>query len=75
MMRRRNIRRHSLSSPDNLAAMLGLASAYLNNNDLEKAMETARLALEHSPDDPELNLVWRRRWWPRTSSLKLSRLS
>jgi predicted Zn-dependent protease len=37
--------------------MLGLASAYLSNNSLDKAVETARLALERSPDDPELNLV------------------
>jgi len=42
--------------PGNPAAMLGLASAYLNNN-TEQAMETARLGLERSPDDPELNLV------------------
>jgi len=37
--------------------MLGLASAYLSNNNIEKAVETARLALERSPDDPELSLV------------------
>jgi predicted Zn-dependent protease len=43
--------------PGNPAAMLGLASAYLSNNSLDKAVETARLALERSPDDPELNLV------------------
>jgi len=42
--------------PGNPAAMLGLASAYLNNN-TEQAMETARLALVRSPDDPELNLI------------------
>jgi tetratricopeptide (TPR) repeat protein len=43
--------------PGNLAAMLGLASAYLSNNDPDKTVETVRLALERSPDDPELNLV------------------
>lgn len=43
--------------PGNPAALLGLASAYLNNNNVEKAMETARLALERSPDDPELNIL------------------
>lgn len=43
--------------PGNPAAMLGLASAYLSNNNIEKAVETARLALERSPDDPELSLV------------------
>jgi predicted Zn-dependent protease len=37
--------------------MLGLASALLSNNNNEKAMETAKLALIHTPDDPELNLV------------------
>jgi len=43
--------------PDDPAAMLGLATAYLSNNKMEKAMETARSALVRSPDDPELNLV------------------
>ena len=43
--------------PGNPAAMLGLASAYLSNNNIEKAMETARAALEHNPQDPELNLI------------------
>jgi tetratricopeptide (TPR) repeat protein len=44
-------------APGDPAAMLGLASVYLANNNIEKALETARLALEHSPEDPELNLV------------------
>jgi tetratricopeptide (TPR) repeat protein len=44
-------------TPGDPAAMLGLASAYLANNQIEKALETARLALERSPEDPELNLV------------------
>jgi tetratricopeptide (TPR) repeat protein len=43
--------------PGNAAAMLGLASAYLSNNNIEKAMETARAALGHNPQDPELNLM------------------
>jgi tetratricopeptide (TPR) repeat protein len=43
--------------PGNPAALLGLASAYLSNNNPDKTVETARLALERSPDDPELNLV------------------
>ena len=43
--------------PGNAAAMLGLASAYLSNNNIEKAMETARAALGPNPQDPELNLM------------------
>jgi tetratricopeptide (TPR) repeat protein len=43
--------------PGNAAAMLGLASAYLSNNNIEKAMETARAALGHNPQDAELNLM------------------
>ena len=43
--------------PGNAAAMLGLASAYLSNNNIEKAMETARAALGQNPQDPELNLM------------------
>jgi tetratricopeptide (TPR) repeat protein len=43
--------------PGNPAAMLGLASAYLSNNNIEKAKEIARAALERSPQDPELNLI------------------
>lgn len=43
--------------PGNPAAMLGLAFACLSNNEIEKAMETARTALERSPQDPELNMV------------------
>ncbi|MGA9671989.1 MAG: tetratricopeptide repeat protein [Terracidiphilus sp.] len=44
-------------APGDLGAMVGLASAYLSNNNNEKAMETARLALERKPQDPELNLI------------------
>ena len=43
--------------PGNPAAMLGLALAYLSNNNIDKAMETARTALQRSPQDPELNMV------------------
>jgi tetratricopeptide (TPR) repeat protein len=43
--------------PGDPAAMLGLASAYLSNNNIEKAVETAQSALARSPDDPELNLI------------------
>jgi tetratricopeptide (TPR) repeat protein len=43
--------------PGNSAAMLGLSFAYLSNNSIDKAMETARTALERSPEDPELNMV------------------
>jgi predicted Zn-dependent protease len=34
-----------------------LALAYLSNNNVEKAMETARAGLEHNSQDPELNLI------------------
>ncbi len=43
--------------PGDPAAMLGLASAYLNNRNSKGAMELAGKALEQSPDDPELNLI------------------
>ncbi len=36
---------------------LGLALAYLSNNNVEKAMEIALAGLEHHPQDPELNLI------------------
>lgn len=44
-------------APGDPAALLGLASAYLSNNNLAGAMETARAALAGRPDDPDLNLV------------------
>ena len=44
-------------APGDPAAMLGLASAYLSNNNIDKALETARTALVRAPEDPELNLV------------------
>jgi tetratricopeptide (TPR) repeat protein len=44
-------------APGDEAAMLGLATAYLNNNNVKAGMEIAQSALQHSPDDPELNLM------------------
>jgi tetratricopeptide (TPR) repeat protein len=44
-------------APGDPAALVGLASASLNNNNIEKAMETARLALKRNPQDAELNLI------------------
>jgi len=44
-------------SPGNLAAMLGLASAYLNLNDIKDGLDEAQSALARSPEDPELNLI------------------
>ena len=43
--------------PYNSAALLGLATACLSNNNTDKAMEAARTALERSPQDPELNMI------------------
>jgi tetratricopeptide (TPR) repeat protein len=43
--------------PNDPAAMLGLASAYLSNRNPKGAMELAGKALKQSPDDPELNLI------------------
>jgi tetratricopeptide (TPR) repeat protein len=43
--------------PADQAAMLGIASAYLGNNDLSKTIETARAALIQNPSDPELNTI------------------
>ena len=44
-------------SPGDPAALLGLATAYLSNNDTPQAMDTAQLALKNSPNDPALNLI------------------
>jgi tetratricopeptide (TPR) repeat protein len=44
-------------APGDLAALTGLASAYLSNNRTEQAMDTARMALDHTPEDPDLNLI------------------
>ena len=43
--------------PGNPAAMLGSASAYLSNNSIDKALETARTALQRNPQDAELNMI------------------
>lgn len=43
--------------PNDPAAMLGLASTYLVNNNIEGALEIARSALLRTPEDPELNLI------------------
>lgn len=44
-------------APGDTAALLGLASAHLNQDDDQAAMQFAQSALAHSPDDPELNLI------------------
>lgn len=44
-------------SPDDTAALLGLASAYYGVANTTKAVETAQKALLQSPDDPEINLL------------------
>ncbi len=44
-------------APGNPAAMLGLASAYLNNNNIDGAQEIAQSALAVNPEDAELNLI------------------
>ena len=44
-------------APGDPAASLGLATAYLNGNNIAGALEIAQSALVRSPDDPELNLV------------------
>lgn len=44
-------------APGDPAALLGLATACLSNNNNDGAIETAETALVRSPDDPELNLI------------------
>ncbi len=44
-------------APGDPAAMLGLATVYLRNNNSKGAIEIAQAALLRSPDDPELNLI------------------
>jgi tetratricopeptide (TPR) repeat protein len=44
-------------SPEDTAALLGLASAYYGVENTAKAIDTARQALLGSPDDPEINLL------------------
>lgn len=44
-------------TPNDPAALLGLASAYLGNDNLEKTIQTVQLGLKQAPDDAELNLL------------------
>jgi tetratricopeptide (TPR) repeat protein len=44
-------------SPNDPAALLGLASAYFRNGNVSETVETAQLALNQLPDDPEVNLL------------------
>ena len=44
-------------SPNDPAALLGLASAYFGNANIAKTIEIAQQALLQSPDDPEINLL------------------
>jgi tetratricopeptide (TPR) repeat protein len=44
-------------NPNDPAALIGLAFAYFGNGNIEKTKETAQLALNQTPDDPELNLL------------------
>lgn len=44
-------------SPNDPAALLGLASAFLDDAKLDQALETAQKALALNPDDPETNLL------------------
>ena len=44
-------------SPNSTAALLGLASAYYDDANIAKTVETAHEALLQSPDDPEINLL------------------
>ena len=43
--------------PADKAAILGMASAYLANDDVDESVETAQSALLLGPDDPEINIV------------------
>jgi tetratricopeptide (TPR) repeat protein len=44
-------------TPNDPAALLGLASAYLGNGNIDKAVQTAQLGLQQTPADAELNLL------------------
>jgi tetratricopeptide (TPR) repeat protein len=44
-------------SHDNIAALLGLASSYYGNANLDKTVEIAQKALLQSPNDPDINLL------------------
>jgi tetratricopeptide (TPR) repeat protein len=44
-------------TPDDPAALLGLASAYFGDANIDKTIQTAQLALNKTPNDPDLNLL------------------
>lgn len=44
-------------SPEDPAALLGVATAYLSNGNLSAAAEAAQSALSKRPDDPDINLL------------------
>lgn len=44
-------------SPNDTAALLGLASAYYGVQNIGKTLETAQKALAQSPNDPDINLL------------------
>lgn len=44
-------------APSDPAAMLGLATVYLNNHNTKAGIQMAQAAFNRSPDDPELNLL------------------
>jgi tetratricopeptide (TPR) repeat protein len=44
-------------TPNDPAALLGLASAYFGDANFEKTIQTAKLGLDQAPADPELNLL------------------
>lgn len=44
-------------TPNDSAALLGMASAYFGDDNIEKTIQTARIALGQTPNDPELNLL------------------
>ena len=44
-------------SPNNAAALLGLAAAYFGDANIVRTIEVAHKALDQNPDDPEINLL------------------
>jgi len=44
-------------SPNDVAALLGLATAYFDDANIARTIEIAHKALVQSPDDPEINLL------------------
>jgi Putative Zn-dependent protease, contains TPR repeats len=44
-------------TPNDPAALLGLASAYLGNGNIDKAIQTAQMGLNQTPADADLNLL------------------